>query len=128
MFKDLKKISKLMDYISGHLNFIIKLNAFNPKHGYLGLMLGTLVLVFEGLDKIIKIKAEEIKGPKTNAPDHALEGFIKSKGIDNKDLYRKRIEKDEFYFYKTKPKTLKTYDLLREFIPKILENHQWKKN
>ena len=87
-----------------------------------------LVIVFEGLDKIIKIKTEEIKGPKTNAPDQALEGFIRSKGIENKDLYKKRIEKDEFYFYKTKSKTLKTHDLLREFIPKILENHQWKKS
>ncbi len=87
-----------------------------------------LVVVFEGLDKIIEIKTEEIKGPKTNAPDQALEGFIRSKGIEKKDLYKKKIEKDEFYFFKTKSKTLKTHDLLREFIPKILENHQWKKS
>ena len=87
-----------------------------------------VVIVFEGLDKQIQIKSEEIRGPKTSAPDQALEGFIRSNKIEKKDLYRKKNEKDEFYFYKTKSKTLKTKDLLTEFIPKILGNYQWKKS
>ncbi len=49
-----------------------------------------LVIVFEGLDKEIKILSEEIKGPKTNAPDHALQGFLRSKKIEKKDLYKKK--------------------------------------
>ena len=87
-----------------------------------------MVLVFEGLDKVIKIKPEEIKGPKTSAPNNALKGFLRSKKIEEKDLYKKFIEKDEFYFFKTKSKLLKTHDLLEEFIPKILGNYQWKKS
>ena len=87
-----------------------------------------LVIVFEGLDKEIKIKSEEIKGPKINAPDQALEGFLRSNNIEKKDLYKKKTEKGEFYFYKTKTKTIKTHDLLVEFIPKILGNYQWKKS
>ena len=79
-----------------------------------------VVIVFEGLDKQIQIKSEEIRGPKTSAPDQALEGFIRSNKIEKNDLYKKKTEKDEFYFYKTKSKTLKTKDLLTEFIPKIL--------
>ena len=43
-----------------------------------------LIIVFEGLDKQIKTLSEEIKGPKTNAPDQALEGFIKSNKIEKK--------------------------------------------
>tara|TARA_Y100000022_G_scaffold142770_1_gene124612 strand:+ start:160 stop:2232 length:2073 start_codon:yes stop_codon:yes gene_type:complete len=87
-----------------------------------------LVIVFEGLDKEIKIKSEEIKGPKINAPDQALEGFLRSNNIEKKDLYKKKTEKAEFYFYKTKTKTIRTHDLLVEFIPKILGNYQWKKS
>ncbi len=87
-----------------------------------------VVIVFEDLDKQIQIKSEEIRGPKINAPDQALEGFIRSNKIEKKDLYKKKTEKDEFYFYKTKSKTLKTQDLLTEFIPKILGNYQWKKS
>ena len=87
-----------------------------------------VVIVFEGLDKQIQIKSEEIRGPKTSAPDQALEGFIRSNKVEKKDLYKKKTEKDEFYFYKTKLKTLMTHDLLTEFIPKILGNYQWKKS
>ena len=85
-----------------------------------------LVVVFQGLDKQIKIKSEEIRGPKTSAPDQALEGFLRSNKIEKKNLYIKKNEKDEFYFYQTKSHLLKTRDLLIEFTPKILENYQWK--
>ena len=87
-----------------------------------------LVLVFEGLDKHIKTKSKEIRGPKTSAPEQALEGFLRSNKIAKKDLFKKKTEKDEFYFYKTVATSLKTHDLLTEFIPKILSNYQWKKS
>ncbi len=87
-----------------------------------------LVIVFDGLDNQIEIKPKEIKGPKTSAPDQALEGFLRSNKIERKDLVKKKTEKDEFYFYKTKSIKLKTRDLLIEFIPKILDNYQWKKS
>ena len=87
-----------------------------------------IVIVFEGLDKQIKIKSEEVKGPKTNAPDQALEGFLRSNRIEKKDLFKSKTERGEFYFYKTKPKTLKTHDLLIEFIPNLLGSYQWKKS
>ena len=87
-----------------------------------------LIIVFEGLDKQIKKLSEEVKGPKIDAPEQALEGFIRSNKIEKKDLFKNKTEKGEFYFYKTKPKLLKTNDLLMEFVPKLLENYQWKKS
>ena len=87
-----------------------------------------LVIVFEGLDKEIKIKSKEIKGPKTSAPDEALEGFLRSNKINKKDLFKKKTEKDQFYFYKTKSSILKTRDLLTYSIPKILSKYHWKKS
>ncbi len=87
-----------------------------------------LVLVFESVDKQIKIKSKEIRGPKTSAPDQALMGFLRSNKIKKKDLFKKKTEKDEFYFYKTVATSLKTYDLLTESIPKILNNYKWKKS
>ena len=87
-----------------------------------------LIIVFEGLDKEIKIMSEEIRGPKIGAPEQAIEGFIKSNKIDQKNLIKKKTEKGEFYFYKTESKIVKTHDLLAETIPKLLENYQWKKS
>ena len=43
-----------------------------------------LVVIFEGLDKKIDIKSEEIRGPKTDASEHAIEGFIRSNHIEKK--------------------------------------------
>ena len=45
-----------------------------------------VVIVFEGLDKSIQIKSEEIRGPKINAPEQALEGFIRSNKIKKKKI------------------------------------------
>ena len=87
-----------------------------------------LIVVFEGLDKQIKVSSEEIKGPRINAPEQAIEGFIKSNKIEKKDLFKNKTEKGEFYFYKTKTKLLNTDDLLVSFVPKLLENYQWKKS
>ncbi len=87
-----------------------------------------LIIVFEGLEKEIKIPSEEIRGPKIDAPEQALEGFVRSNKVEKKDLFRKKSEKGEFYFFKTKTKLLKIHDLLIELIPKLLENYQWKRS
>ena len=87
-----------------------------------------MIIVFEGLDKQINVSSEEIRGPKTNAPEQALEGFLRSNRIEEKDLFKRNTEKGEFYFFKSKAKTLNTQELLTEFIPKLLENYQWKKS
>ena len=87
-----------------------------------------LIILFEGLQKQIILKSEEIKGPNVNAPQVALEGFIKSNSILNKDLFKKKIDKGEFYFFKTKSKKINTHDLLEELVPLTLQKIQWKKS
>ena len=87
-----------------------------------------MILVFEGLPKQVVLKSEEIKGPNINSPEIALEGFIRSNDISKKDLFKKKIDKGEFYFFKTKPTKLNTHELLEESIPLILQKIQWKKS
>ena len=87
-----------------------------------------MILVFEGLPKQVVLKSEEIKGPNINAPEIALEGFIRSNDISKKDLFKKKIDKGEFYFFKTKPTKINTHELLEESIPLILQKIQWKKS
>jgi glycyl-tRNA synthetase beta chain len=87
-----------------------------------------LIILFEGLSKEITQKAEEIKGPNVNAPEKAIEGFLRSNQIDKKDLLKKTIEKGEFYFFKKPSNRINTIDLLQEFAPLILDKLQWKKS
>ena len=118
----------LRDKILYDFNKLFEENKLSSKKNFSLSSPNRLVVVFEGLEKQIKIKSKEIKGPKINAPDQAIEGFLRSNKIEKKDLFKKKTEKDEFYFYKTAPKVLDTQDLLVEFIPKILGNYQWKKS
>ena len=87
-----------------------------------------LIILIEGIKKKIILKSQEIKGPSINAPEIALEGFLKSNNISRKDLFKKKIEKGEFYFFKTKSKKLNTHELLEELIPFALKKIQWKKS
>ena len=87
-----------------------------------------LVILFEGLQKQITFKSEEIKGPNVKAPEVALEGFIRSNNINKKDLFKQTTDKGEFYFFKTKSKKINTQNLLEELVPSILHKIQWKKS
>ncbi len=87
-----------------------------------------LLILFEGVEKKIVLKSEEIKGPNTKSPDTALEGFARSNGVSKKELFIKKTDKGEFYFYKTRSKKLDTHKLLEEAIPQILNKIQWKKS
>ena len=87
-----------------------------------------LIVVFKGLEKEVEIKSEEIKGPSTSSTPQAFEGFLKSKNINKNDIFKKRTDKGEFYFFKTNKKKLKTFDLLSENLPKIISNFKWNKS
>ena len=87
-----------------------------------------LIISFEGLTKGITQKAEKIKGPHVNAPEIAIDGFLKSNQINKKELFKKKIEKKEFYFFKKSSKRINTIDLLQEQTPIILDKMQWKKS
>ena len=87
-----------------------------------------LVILFEGLQKQITLKSEEIKGPNVKAQEVALEGFIRSNNINKKDLFKHKTDKGEFYFFKTKSRKLNTQNLLEELVPSILDKIKWKKS
>ena len=87
-----------------------------------------LLILFEGIKPEIKQKEEEIRGPKIDAPEKALDGFLRSNNFQKKDLYQKENDKGTFYFVKKSAKTIKVSDLLNENIPSILDGISWKKS
>ena len=87
-----------------------------------------LLILFEGIKPEIKQKEEEVRGPKIDAPEKALDGFLRSNNFQKKDLYQKENDKGTFYFVKKSAKTIKISDLLNENIPSILDGISWKKS
>ena len=74
----------------------------------------------------IEQKGKSLKGPKIGTPDVALDGFIKSNNLKKSDIYKKKIDKGEFYFAEIKPKTIKIFDQLQTIIPETIQEHSWK--
>ncbi|MBC8307538.1 MAG: glycine--tRNA ligase subunit beta [Pelagibacterales bacterium] len=87
-----------------------------------------LLILFDGIKPEIHQKEEEIRGPKTDAPEKSLDGFLRSNNFQKKNLYQKENDKGVFYFAKKPPKIIKIYDLLNENIPLILDKASWKKS
>ena len=61
-----------------------------------------LVIVFQGVDKGVKIRSEEVKGPSSSSPPQALEGFLKSQKISKDNIYKKKTIRGNFIFIKPK--------------------------
>ena len=87
-----------------------------------------LLILFDGIKPEIKQKEEEIRGPKAELHEKALEGFLRSNNLQKKDLYQKETDKGIFYFAKKPAKTIKVLDLLNKNIPIIIDRISWKKS
>ena len=87
-----------------------------------------LVFVIDGIREKIEQKKKILKGPKVGVPQVELEGFIRSNNLRNTDIYKKNIDKGEFYFANTKPKIIHLLDEFKSIIPEVLKSYSWKKS
>ena len=87
-----------------------------------------LVFVIDGLPEKIEQKGKNLKGPKVDVPQVALDGFIKSNNLSKSDIYKKKIEKGEFYFANTKPKVINILQELQHIVPSVMRDYSWKKS
>ena len=69
--------------------FLFK-NSIKSKNSFSFSTPNRLVVVFESLEKQINIKSEEVRGPKVDAPEQAIEGFVRSNMLSKKDLFKKK--------------------------------------
>ena len=87
-----------------------------------------LVIVIDGIPEKIEQNKKIIKGPKVDASQIALQGFIKSNNLNKSDIYKKVIDKGEFYFASTRSKVINVLNELQTIIPESLQNYSWKKS
>ena len=87
-----------------------------------------LVLHVDKIPNEIKLSSEEIRGPNVNAPEKALEGFIRSNNAILEKIFKKNTEKGEFYFFKKESRKIKVSDLLEKNLSEILAKIAWNKS
>ena len=80
-----------------------------------------LAFVLDGIPEKIEQERKIIKGPRIDAPQNALVGFIKSNNLNKLDIYKKKLEKGEFYFAETKSKLIDIFNELQAIIPEVLK-------
>lgn len=83
-----------------------------------------LALIARDLPIATEAVSEEVKGPKTSAPEQALAGFLRKTGLAKEHL----TERDGIYFAITQKPGRATADVLAEAIPAIVRGFSWPKS
>ena len=83
-----------------------------------------LTLVVEGLPAATPDREEELKGPKTSAPEQALDGFLRKTGLTRDQL----VERDGVFFAVISSKGRATADLIPDMVDQIVRGFPWPKS
>ncbi|MBT6566276.1 MAG: glycine--tRNA ligase subunit beta [Candidatus Puniceispirillum sp.] len=70
----------------------------------------------------------EKRGPRVDAPEQAINGFLASTGITREQLVEEDTPKGRFLFARSESKGAQTHDLLAPIITDILNNFPWPKS
>ncbi len=87
-----------------------------------------LALTVEGLTAMSPTLTEERKGPRTDAPEKALEGFLRSTGLTKDDLEARDDKKGQVWFAKITREGRTASEIIAEVMPGIIQNFPWPKS
>ncbi|MGC6496786.1 MAG: glycine--tRNA ligase subunit beta [Candidatus Puniceispirillaceae bacterium] len=87
-----------------------------------------LALYIEGLADRQADQSEERRGPRADAPEQAIEGFLKSTGLTRDQLTAQDTPKGTFLFAHIEKAGAATADLLPEMVTSILAEFPWPKS
>ena len=83
-----------------------------------------LTLVIDGLPTATPDRSEELKGPRANAPEQALEGFLRKTGLTKDQL----TERDGVFFAVISQSGRATADIIPETVDAIVRAFPWPKS
>lgn len=83
-----------------------------------------LTAVISGIALSTQGRSEERRGPRSGAPEAALQGFIKGAGITKEDC----VERDGYWYATLQTPPQKAENLLPEMIRTILKDFSWAKS
>jgi glycyl-tRNA synthetase beta chain len=87
-----------------------------------------LTLAVQGLPAKQPDVKDEKKGPRVNAPQKAIEGFLRSAGVALEDCEKRDDGKGAFYVAVIDLKGRATADVIAEFLPETLAKLPWPKS
>jgi glycyl-tRNA synthetase beta chain len=87
-----------------------------------------LALVVDGLPEKQPDVREEKRGPRVDAPEKAIHGFLKSVGLTMDQVEKREMPNGEFYFAVIERKGREIIDPLHEILYRVIWNFPWPKS
>jgi glycyl-tRNA synthetase beta chain len=87
-----------------------------------------LALAIDGLTAESPTVREERKGPRTDAPEKAIEGFLRGAGVTRDDLEVRDDKKGQVYFAKIEKPGRAASEIISETLEKTVRNIPWPKS
>ncbi|WP_138380648.1 glycine--tRNA ligase subunit beta [Luteithermobacter gelatinilyticus] len=87
-----------------------------------------LVLHIKWLAQVQPDVREERRGPRADAPDKAIEGFLKSTGLGRDQLEMREEKKGTFLYAVIERKGRPAAEVLAEILPEVIRNFPWPKS
>jgi glycyl-tRNA synthetase beta chain len=87
-----------------------------------------LTLALEGLSAESPTQTEERKGPRTDAPEQALEGFLRSTGLTRDQLEARDDKKGQVWFASITKPGRPAAEIVAEVVPQVIRNFPWPKS
>jgi len=87
-----------------------------------------LVLAVSGLAAESPLKREERKGPRVDAPEKALEGFLRSKGLSKDDLEARETPKGAVWFATVETPGRAAAEIVAEVLEATIRGFPWPKS
>ncbi|OJH43893.1 glycine--tRNA ligase subunit beta [Paracoccus sp. SM22M-07] len=87
-----------------------------------------LTLTVEGLTDHSPTTREERKGPRTDAPEKALEGFLRSTGLTRDQLEARDDKKGQVWFATITHEGRPAADIVAEVLADVIRNFPWPKS
>ena len=87
-----------------------------------------LTLTVEGMLDASATIVEERKGPKADAPEKAIEGFLRGAGLTRGDLEERETPKGNIFFAKITKEGRPAADIVAEVLERTIRNLPWPKS
>lgn len=72
--------------------------------------------------------SEERRGPRADAPEQAISGFLRGAGVERDQLVEREDKKGTFLYAVIDQKGRPAKDVISEFMPEIIKNFPWPKS
>jgi len=100
--------------------------SFEDAHGYVTAR--RLAIVVDGIPETQPDICEERRGPRIDAPEKAIEGFLKGNGVTLEQCEKRDTGKGEFWFAVIDSKGRPTADVLKTLLPESIYKLSWQKS